>query len=48
MNGKEPEIGLIAEKLSTALFPFYLFVLYGFFVLALFLLEKGRKGSILR
>lgn len=40
--------GLIAEKLSTALFPFYLFVLYGFFVLALLLLEKGRKGSILR
>ena len=40
--------GLIAEKLSTALFPFYLFVLYGFFILALLLLEKGRKGSLLR
>lgn len=40
--------GLIAEKLSTALFPFYLFALYGFFILALLLLEKGRKGSTLR
>lgn len=40
--------GLIAEKLSTALFPIYLFVLYGFFILALLLLEKGRKGSLLR
>ena len=35
--------GLIAEKLSTALFPFYLLALYGFFILALLLLEKGRK-----
>lgn len=40
--------GLIAEKLSTALFLFYLFVLYGFFILALLLLEKGRRGSLLR
>ena len=39
--------GLIAEKLSTALFPFYLLALYGFFILALLLLEKGRKGSTL-
>ena len=37
--------GLIAENLSTALFPFYLFALYSLFVVALLLLEKGRKKS---
>lgn len=37
--------GLIAENLSTALFPFYLFALYILFVVALLLLEKGRKKS---
>lgn len=35
--------GLIAENLSTALFPFYLFALYSLFAVALLLLEKGRK-----
>lgn len=39
--------GLIAEKLSTALFPFYLFALCSIFVVALLLLEKGRKNVAL-
>lgn len=40
--------GLIAENLSTALFPFYLFILYSLFVFALFLLEKRVKSTTFR
>lgn len=39
--------GLIAENLSSALFPFYLFALCSIFVVALLLLEKGRKNVAL-
>lgn len=35
--------GMIAENLSTSLFPFYLFMLYSLFVFALILLEKRAK-----
>lgn len=40
--------GIIAENLSTALFPFYLFALYSIFVFALLLLEKMAKSTTLR
>lgn len=40
--------GIIAENLSTALFPFYLFALYIIFVFALLLLEKRAKTTKLR
>lgn len=37
--------GMIAENLSTSLFPFYLFMLYSLFVFALILLEKMAKSD---